>query len=164
MKCTQVQDRLSAFQDGELEFKEAKRIREHLESCRGCRERYEEFEKLWQELGAFKEIAPDPDFYGQLVKKINDSSETRVPVGFQWIIQYFSSYWAASALLIAGILAGTFLGNILVRSDLFPFQQSQPIYSQAANEVFSLKTFGPIPPGTLADRYMRAVSYGEECQ
>ena len=158
MKCHQVQKRLSAFQDGELRQHEQERVSDHLESCPACRERYAEMEKVWQALGDFKEILPEPGFYGQLVKKINESHETRFPAGFQWLSQFFSSPWATSTLLIAGILIGTFLGNILVKSDLFPFQQNQAAHSQAAVEVFSLKVFDPIPPGTLADKYMRMAS------
>jgi anti-sigma factor RsiW len=159
MKCSQVQKRLSAFQDGELKPQEKERVSDHLESCSACRERYAEMEKVWQALGDFKEILPEPEFYGQLVKKINYSDETRIPVRFSWFFQIFSSPWATATLLIVGILAGTFLGNILAKSDLFPFQQSQASHSQAAIEAFSLKAFDPIPPGTLADKYMRMASY-----
>ena len=159
MKCPQVQDRLSAFQDGELQPQEKERVSKHLESCSACRERYAEMEKVWQALGDFKEILPEPGFYGQLVKKINESKEARFPFGFQWISQFFSSPWAASTLLVAGIFLGTFLGNILVKSEIFPFQQNQAAHSQAAIEAFSLKAFDPIPPGTLADKYMRMASY-----
>ena len=158
MKCHQVQKRLSAFQDGELKLQVQERVSDHLENCPACRERYAEMEKVWQALGDFKEIFPEPGFYGQLVKKINESHETRFPAGFQWLFQFFSSPWATSTVLIAGILIGTFLGNILAKSDLFPFQQNQGAYSQAAVEVFSLKVFDPIPPGTLADKYMRMAS------
>jgi hypothetical protein len=116
-------------------------------------------EKVWQAIGDFKEILPEPEFYGQLVRKINYSDQTRFPVCFSWFFQIFSSPWATSTLLIVGILVGTFLGNILAKSDLFPFQQSQASHSQVAIEVFSLKVFDPIPPGTLADKYMRMASY-----
>ena len=159
MKCSQVQKRLSAFQDGELNPQEQERVSDHLESCSACRERYAEMEKVWQALGDFKEMLPEPGFYGQLVKRINESNETRFPAGLQWLFQFFSSPWATSTLLIAGILIGTFLGNILAKSDLFPFQQNQAAHSQAAIEVFSLKVFDPMPPGTLADKYMRMASY-----
>ena len=159
MKCSQVQDKLSAFQDGELNPQEQERVSSHLESCPACRERYAEMEKIWQALGDFKEVLPEPEFYGQLVKKINERQANRIPAGFQWLFQFFSSPWATSTLLIAGILIGSFLGNILAKSDLFPFQQNQAAHSQAAIEVFSLKAFDPIPPGTLADKYMRMASY-----
>ncbi len=159
MECSQVQKRLSAFQDGELNFRDGEGVSEHLESCSVCREQYAAMEKVWQALGDFKDILPEPGFYGQLVKKINERQANLFPVGFQWLSQVFSSPWAVSTLLIAGILIGTFLGNILVKSDLFPFQQDQAAHSQAAIEVFSLRAFDPIPPGTLADKYMRMASY-----
>jgi anti-sigma factor RsiW len=162
MKCPQVQKRFSAFQDGELKPQEQERVSKHLESCSGCRERYAEIEEVWQALGDFKEVLPEPGFYRQLVKKINESNEIRFPGGFQWLFQFFSSPWVASTLLIVGILIGTFLGNILVKSDLFPFQQNRAAYSQAANEAFSLRAFDPIPPGTLGDKYLRMANYGEE--
>jgi anti-sigma factor RsiW len=159
MKCSQVQKRLSAFQDGELKPEEQEGVSEHLESCSACREQYAEMEKIWQALGDLKEILPEPGFYDQLVKKINERQANRFPVGFQWLFQFFSPPWATSTLLIVGILIGTFLGNILAKSDPFPFQKSQASHSQAAIEVFSLKAFDPIPPGTLADKYMRMASY-----
>ena len=162
MKCRQVQNKLSAFQDGELRPQERQRVSDHLEGCPACRERYAEMEKVWQALGDLKEILPEPEFYGQLVKKINECPETPSPAGFQWVFQFFSSPWVTSTLLVAGILMGTFFGNMLVKSDLIPFQQNQAAHSQAAVEVFSLKAFDPIPPGTLGDRYMRMASSGEE--
>ena len=162
MKCSQVQRRLAAFQDGELNPQERERFSDHLESCSACREQYAEMEKVWQALGDFKEILPEPGFYGKVVKKINESDETRFPVGFQWLFQFFSSPWVATTLTIAGILIGTFLGNIVVKSDLFPLWQNQLTHSQAAIEVFSLKAFDPIPPGTLGGRYLRMTNYEGE--
>ena len=66
----------------------------------------------------------------------------------------------ASILLAVGILAGTYLGNILVQCDFLPFQPNQPTYSQ---EVLfdSLKVFDPAPPGTLAHGYLQMVNYKE---
>ena len=162
MKCRQVQDKLSAFQDGELNSHERERVSDHLESCPACRERYAEMEKVWQALGDLKEILPEPGFYGQLVKRINESSETPSPAGMQWLSQCLSSSWITSTLLVVGVLMGTFFGNMLVKSDLFPFQQTQAAHSRAAIEVFSLRAFDPVPPGTLGDKYLRMASYGEE--
>jgi anti-sigma factor RsiW len=158
MKCPQVQDRLSAFQDGELTPKERESVSKHLKGCSACLERHTEIEKVWQALGDFREIFPDPSFYGQLIEKINEPNEARFPFGFQWIFRLFSSPWVASALLVAGILLGTFLGNFLMKSELFPFQKNQAVHSQDAIEAFSLRAFDPIPPGTLGDKYTRMAS------
>jgi anti-sigma factor RsiW len=165
MKCSQVEKRLSAFQDGELNPQERAKVSDHLESCSACRERYAEMEKVWQALGDLKEIVPGPGFYGQLVKKINASDKISSATGFRWLFQGFSSSWATSTLLIAGILIGAYLGGLLGKSDLFPLQPSQAVAPRAASEVFSLKVFDPLPPGTLGDKYVRVVTYeGGDCR
>jgi len=162
MKCHQVQNRLSAFQDGELKPQEQERVSEHLGSCSACRERYTKMEKVWQALGGFKEILPEPRFYEQITKKINENFESRFLERFRWLSQFFSSPLTTCVLLVLGIVIGTFLGNILMKGDSFPFRQNRIAHSQAAKEVFSLRAFDPIPPGTLGDKYMRMVHYGEE--
>jgi hypothetical protein len=120
-------------------------------------------ENVWQALGDLKEMLPEPGFHAQVVKKINENLQSRSRGRFQWLYQqFFSSPLTVCALLVLGILAGTFLGNNLVRSDLFPFRQSQFSHFQAASEVFSLRAFDPIPPGTLGGRYLHMADYGEE--
>jgi anti-sigma factor RsiW len=161
MKCRQVQNKLSAFQDGELRPEEHERVIEHLKSCMACRERYAEMEKVWQALGYFKEILPEPEFYGQLVKKINESPETPSPAGFQWVFQFFSSPWVTSTLLIAGILIGTFLGNFLAGGALIPFRPDMANNPPQPVEVASLRVFDPLPPGTLGEAYVRLVGNTE---
>ena len=60
MKCRNVQKKLSAYQDGELEPREQEQVRSHLLSCQVCREQFAEFERVWQTLGGLEEIHPDP--------------------------------------------------------------------------------------------------------
>jgi hypothetical protein len=78
-----------------------------------------------------------------------------LPQGFQWLSQFFSSPWITSTLLIAGILIGTFLGNFLASSDLFPFRPGMANKSLEAVEAASFRVFNPLPPGTLGEGYMR---------
>jgi len=57
-------------------------------------------------------------------------------------------------------VAGSYLGNMLARCDFFPFQPTQPTYSQEAL-LDSLKVFDPAPPGSLAHGYLQMVGYKE---
>ena len=151
MKCRNVQKKLSAYQDRELEPREQEQVRSHLLSCRACREQFAELERVWQTLGELEEIHPDPWFYRQLVRKIKEPRERGLLPGLQWVFQILRTPAIASILLAIGILAGTYLGNILVRCDFLPFQPERPTYSQEA--LFdSLKVFDPAPPGTLGTR------------
>jgi hypothetical protein len=65
-----------------------------------------------------------------------------------------------SIILIVGLLAGSYLGRILARFDLLPFQTHPAIYSQEALFA-SMKVFDPAPPGTFAEEYLRMVSFKE---
>ena len=161
MKCSKVQKKLSAYQDRELEPTEQEQVKSHLLSCRDCREQFAELERAWQTLSELKEIQPDPWFYPQVVRKIREPRERGSLPGLQWVLQMFRTPAFASILLAIGILAGAYFGNILARSEFFPFQPAQPTYSQEA--LFdSLKVFDPAPPGTLAHGYLQMVSYKED--
>ena len=160
MKCSKVQKKLSAYQDRELEPKEQEKVRSHLLSCRACREQFAELERVWQTLGELKEIRPDPWFYPQLVRKVKEPRERTLLPGLQWVFPILRTPAIASILLAIGILAGAYLGNIMVRRDFLPLQLERPTYSQEA--LFdSLKVFDPAPPGTLAHGYLQMVSYKE---
>jgi len=160
MKCHSVQKKLSAYQDRELEPKEHEQVKSHLLSCRACREQYAELERVWQTLGEVKEIRPDPWFYRQLLRKIEEPRQQGLLPTIERFFRPFRTPAIASILLAIGVLAGTYLGNILIRYDFLPFQPQQTSYSQEA--LFdSLKAFDPVPPGTLAHGYLQMVSYKE---
>jgi anti-sigma factor RsiW len=161
MKCSNVQKKLSAYQDGELDPKEQEEIKGHLLNCQSCSEKFAELEQVWQTLGELKEIHPDPWFYSQLVRKIKEPRERGLSLSLQWVFQRIRTPAIVSILLAVGILAGAYLGNIMTRSDFFPFQPAQPSYSQEAF-LDSLKVFDPAPPGTLAEGYYRMASYKGE--
>jgi predicted anti-sigma-YlaC factor YlaD len=160
MKCRSVQKKLSAYQDRELDPKEQEQVKSHLLSCRDCREQLAELEWVWQIVDQFEEIHPDPWFYRQLLRKVEEPRQQGLLPTVVRFFQPLRTPAIASILLTIGILAGTYLGNILARSDFFPFQPERPTYSQEA--LFdSLKAFDPVPPGTLAHGYLQMVSYKE---
>jgi anti-sigma factor RsiW len=160
MKCQDVQKTLSPFQDGELKPKDQDQVAKHLQGCPACQEEFAKLERVWQALEGLPEIQPEPDFYGQLIKKINKPYEHRPLSGFREVFQLFSSV-AGCTLLIAGVLIGAFLGSFLAGSDLFSFRPTMAGKSPEAVEVVSFRVFDPVPPGTLGDGYMRMVSNTE---
>jgi anti-sigma factor RsiW len=159
MKCHSVQKKLSAYQDKELEPREQEQVRNHLLGCQACREQYAELERVWQTLGGLEEIHLDPWFYRQVVNRIKEPLEERLLPTRQHVFELFRTPVAVSIILIIGLLAGTYLGSILARCDLFPFQ-SNPV-SDSQGVLTSMKVFDPAPPGTLAEGYFRMVSYKE---
>jgi anti-sigma factor RsiW len=157
MKCSKIQKKLSAYQDRELEPREQEQVRSHLLSCRACRERFAELERVWKTLGGLGEIHPDPWFYRQIDRKIKEPHEQRLFPSLQWVPRLLPAPVIVFILLVVGILTGTYLGNILVRSNIFLLH-----YEQTSKTVLnSMRVFDPAPPGTLAEGYYRMASYKE---
>jgi anti-sigma factor RsiW len=159
MKCSKIQKKLSAYQDRELTPQEHEEISRRLLSCRAFREQYAEFERIWRTLGEVEEIHPDPWFYRQVVRKIREPREQAFLPSLQHVFRPFRVPVAISIILIIGLLAGTYLGSILARCDLFPFQSSPVSYSPGV--LTSVRVFDPAPPGTFAEGYFRMLSYKE---
>ena len=161
MKCRNVQKKFSAYQDRELKPREQEEVNSHLLICRSCREQYAELERVWQTLEEFEEIRPDAWFYQQIVRKIKEPGEHRLFPSLQWVFRLLRAPVIASILLIIGLMAGSYLGSILGRSDLFPFQNN-PLSDSQGTFFTSMRVFDPAPPGTLAEGYLRMVSYKED--
>jgi predicted anti-sigma-YlaC factor YlaD len=160
MKCRSVQKKLSAYQDKELKPQEQEAVARHLLSCQACREQYAEIEQVWQTLGELEEIRPDPWFYPQIVKEIKEPRKRGLWPKIERFFQPLRTPAIASILLVIGIIAGSYLGNILTQCDFLPFQPTQTTSSQEA--LFdSLRVFDPAPPGTLAHGYLQMVNYKE---
>ena len=160
MKCHSAQKEFSAFQDKELKGQEQEEISRHLLGCRSCREQYEKLDRVWQTLGEMEEIHPDPWFYRQLIGKIKEPREQSLFPTLQHVFQLFRGPVTISIILIMGLVAGSYLGGILARYGLFPFQNN-PVNDSRTIFLTSLRVFDPAPPGTFAEGYLRMVSYKE---
>jgi anti-sigma factor RsiW len=157
MRCKDIQKRLSAFQDGELGPRERDLIAGHLKECQSCQGELAKLERAWVALEGLPEIQPEPDFYRQVVRKINESYEPHHIPRLKEVFQVFSLL-AACTLLVMGLLVGTFVGNYLAGNGLISFQSSQAGKIPQAIEIVSFQAFDPVPPGTLGDGYLRIVS------
>ena len=159
MKCHNIQKKLSAYQDRELEPREQEQVRSHLLSCQACRKQFAELERVWKIVGQLEEIHPDPWFYRQVVRRIEEPHKQASSPTLQHLFRLFRTPVAVSIILIIGLLTGTYLGSILARCDLFPFQTNPAGDSRGV--LTSMRVFDPAPPGTLTEGYFRMVSYKE---
>src|SRR4030042_6005166 len=157
MKCRNVQEKLSAYQDGELQSQEQEQIAGHLRTCQACREQYAELDRVWQTLGGLGEIHPDPLFYRQRLRRINEPREQVWLPALRHVFQVFRSPVIASVIVFVGLVAGSYLGRVLARHDLFPSPDTPARYSQEAF-LISMNVFDPAPPGTFAEGYLRMVT------
>ena len=159
MSCRNVRKRLSAYQDREMGSDEQSRIKSHLQGCPECSALYAEFQHTWEVLGDVPEIHPAPTFYLELRKKIAGLNDRRLIARLRQVFQFLPSPLAMAALVVAGLVIGTYAGNFLFQQGLISLQGRQSNYSQLDVSLASIKTFNAIPPGTLAHGYVRMASY-----
>ena len=164
MRCHRVQNKLSAYQDGEIDGKERERIAAHLERCPACRSAYSELEQAWQSLELIPEIQASPRFNQRLLERINAVPEPRSRWRFSWVS--WADQWRpvpamAFGVALIGIALGAYMGNLLVGSDSRPVL-SQAGYSQAGTDIHSFKAFAAAPPGSLGDGYLRLANFTED--
>jgi anti-sigma factor RsiW len=160
MKCHKIGKKLSAYQDGELSASEKELLERHLAGCHACREQYVKLQQTWQALGEMAEIRPTLGFYDRVSQEIREASKDN-GFGFfdwrHWRLRTLMPPVAVPILLAIGIFCGALIGNSFVK--IHP----PPSTTAHAEEGFlsSLRVFGPVPPGTLADNYERLLSYNE---
>jgi anti-sigma factor RsiW len=78
MNCHFIEEKLSAYQDGELSVSEKEQVERHLAGFHSCREQYVRLQQIWQALGDQSEIRPTPGFYKRVSQKIGQESEKGV--------------------------------------------------------------------------------------
>jgi predicted anti-sigma-YlaC factor YlaD len=157
MKCHTIEEKLSAYQDGELSVSEKEQVERHLAGCHSCREQHVTLQQTLQSLGDLQEIPTPAGFYGHVTQKINHSHRQGLIGALYWVNWGFKalpSTVITSIILAIGILSGTYVGNSLAKFQ--PFHR--PIAFSEESLLSSLKMFEPVPPGTLSDGYERLMS------
>ncbi len=159
MNCRNVKKKLSAYQDGELSPDEQARIKSHLQGCPECSLRHAAFQQTWEMLGDVPEIHPASTFYPELRKKITGLNDRRFFPGPRQVFQFFPARLATITLVLAGLVVGGYTGNFFFQESLISLKGHQPKVSQLDVSLAGIKSFDPIPPGTLAHGYVRMASY-----
>jgi anti-sigma factor RsiW len=166
MNCRHIQERLAAYQDGEVGGKERERIAAHLEGCPACRSAYAELEQAWQLLEKIPEIQASPGFAGRLFGRIDAAPVTsgwwRISwVDWRsWVDPAYPAPAMAAVVLLAGAVLGGYLGNALVAD--FSSAPASVQVSRADSDIVSFRAFAAAPPGTLGDGYLRMAHFSEE--
>lgn len=159
MSCRNIRKRLSAYQDGELLPDEQAGIKIHLQGCPKCSARYAAFQHAWEALGEVPEIHPAPTFYPELRKKIAGLNDRRFFPRLRQVFQFFPAPLATATLVLAGLVVGSYAGNFFIQENFISLKGHQTRVSQLDVSLAGIRTFDPIPPGTLAHGYVRMASY-----
>jgi anti-sigma factor RsiW len=130
MTCREVQERLSAWLDGELAPPEGELIAAHLLGCDGCRREVAQFRALDAALAEL--VAPVPLHLAEKVaaRLQGQPDQGRRP-------------WWQSLAMVASLVLGIVLGGSLAR-DFYPLTPQNGVA-----EVATLQDFHDFPQGSL---------------
>jgi hypothetical protein len=124
MNCQEVKNKIPDLLHGGLEGGEAEGLKEHLLSCHGCRQEWQELTEIWTRLGILPEEQPSPElrrnFYRLLESSRREALQTVRPAWWQRWRRFmpdlrFSTpalrLAVAVLIVIAGFGAGFFMGS-----------------------------------------------------
>ncbi len=105
MNCSEIQNHLSAFLDGEIDAGAAQRIQDHLAECEACRQALADLRVVIREVRALEPAPAPDDFLEQLHLRLDSS-----PAPATWIKKLFRPLHVKLPLqLVTAMLVGGFI-------------------------------------------------------
>jgi len=142
MNCTEIQKRISARLDGELEAEESGMIDRHLAACAACRRVRDQLEWGYTRIDVEDPPPPDPWLAARVRARLADSTakaRSRVWAGYRLLIP---------VTMAAGLLLGMTLGQHL--SEKWPAQTQ----STSTAELTEVQLMNQLPSGSLTTSYL----------
>ncbi|MDZ7393069.1 MAG: zf-HC2 domain-containing protein [candidate division KSB1 bacterium] len=147
MTCKQVQCRLSAFMDGQLDAGLAREVAEHLEACGECAAELMRLQRVWALLGDLPPVQAPPFFAARVMARIVSRPRGAVRRLAELFLARPLVPIAVSAGILAGVLMGSRLGSLV--SSLRSHQDAS--ITQVSAE---FDNFADLPPGSLSEVYV----------
>lgn len=164
--CKDIQPMLIDFVDKNLDPGKTELVRQHIESCKGCRDEVDNLVVLFGEMEKTRDEQPDPsmkaDFAAMLEAEKQKQKSGKVVQMNQrerkaWLRNPFSQLAAGVALLIAGMMLG-----LLFRGGAGNDQQIAEL-SDEVNQLKDMLVMSKLEQPSASQRIM-AASYLEEMQ
>ena len=158
MSCDEIQNRLNAYRDAELDPETQTDIEEHLDECPDCRQELERIETVCCQL---ERAAPAPEvpegFAERVVERATEESASAEPPrsgawGDGWPGATGSMRVAAAAVLALGIAAGALMATGLWSGD--GSRTDRPSPRTATVTTYGVDQLSAAPEGSLTDAYV----------
>ncbi|MCD6416743.1 MAG: zf-HC2 domain-containing protein, partial [Planctomycetes bacterium] len=112
MDCNLIQEKLSAYLDGELDAEGASGVQRHLEVCARCARELAELERLADVLDSLDGMAAAPDFASKVRAMAASAPEARTMIDLRGLFRSGALMRAAGVLvMVAGFGLGLALGG-----------------------------------------------------
>lgn len=98
MSCQRVSNSLVSYLDGRASAEEQSRVEEHLKSCAECRERADQFRRLWEVMAEVPAVEPSFGFDTRLRQRIAAQGRPRL---WTWLVP--APRLAAAVVALVGL-------------------------------------------------------------
>jgi anti-sigma factor RsiW len=144
MRCSSVRRRLSAYVDGELPAREARKLESHLAGCQRCSADYEEMAEVHHLFAGAQRYSAPQGFPAAVMEKVQ-ALPTKAFFPVPLLVRF-----AGAAAVVLAIAAGAVSGDVLMRS-VVAHRVSERATVMAS---LSLDAFDASPPGSLGHGYL----------
>ena len=141
MKCREVQKRLSAYLDCEIETNDRKWIDDHLQNCQQCQNHLRSIRNTWETIGILPDHKPVPYFYARLKTRMASQEKEEK---LTWVDRVL-----IPASSIVALALGLLVGNIVGRNGDFRYET--PILEEEVVDALQLDSFDDFPNASLGD-------------
>jgi predicted anti-sigma-YlaC factor YlaD len=140
MTCEQIQEKLPAYQDGELSAENEKAIKTHLDVCEVCRKEEKLLSESWEMLGDLKSIEPSPNFEARFWARVRQEESKQT--GWRSLLPAALGLAGMAAVWVIGVTGGFLLFENHNRKEVALINPSSVVTS-------------PYPPNSIEQIFMK---------
>jgi len=107
MNCEKVKSKIIPLINNELEIKDSKDVRNHLQECKSCSSIYNFTLNSINEIQSEIKTVNNPFFYDSIIAKMDNQKQTNK----LHLSQKLTQYSVAATLVIMSIVGGTYIGS-----------------------------------------------------
>jgi len=156
MTCKKIKNQLLLFLDNELPEAQQKEIQHHLAACPDCLKHLKQLTNIWECPTAIETIVPSARLWNRIIVKLSASkNRPGLLSDFRELIVGHAVPISATAIILIGILTGTFLGSL--PNDPNPgISGTQPVIAAKADFIKTshLDAFDDLPPASIGGVYL----------
>lgn len=156
MDCKKIKKKLLLFLDNELSESQRNEIQHHLADCPDCSIHLKKLASIWERPTAIATIEPSPWLWSRIAAQLSASKkQSDLLAGFWESITSYVVPVAATAIVVIGILAGTYLGT-LPKASGPDFSGQEPLLAAKTELIKTshLDAFDDLPPASIGGAYL----------
>ncbi len=160
MKCHEVKNKLSAYQDKQLSQDEMNQIASHLKSCQDCQEELHALNLTLHTLGEADKIETAPFFTTRVMQRIKEQEgKLSKPRRLFNPLELIPVPVLTVVVLIFGLLIGAYMGKTISNQSVMAEQTTQ---DQEIEQLFAINSIYEVTGESVPDVYISLISDNDQ--